>query len=178
MARLSLLSGTSGATTSLLPHPDVLDLTLESAEEQDRWHFINSAQTPAYLLHSFILQESSTCQMSCLSLGKEWGKHFSLVRFPCVTCVSVAEMRKATHRHRHTELCGMMGQRERHSTLYSAVVSMGKESEKGWMDVQVEPSHFLVQRELSQRCKTTTVKLENVCMIMSWQVVMSALKRS
>lgn len=130
VARLSLLSGTSGATASLLPHPDVLDLTLENAEEQDRWHFINSAQTPAYLLHSFILQESSTCQMSCLSLGKEWGKHFSLVPFPCVTCVSVAEMRKATHRHRHTELCGMMGQRERHSTLYSAVVSMGKESEK------------------------------------------------
>lgn len=113
-----------------------------------------------------------------LVTGKGVGETLQSSSLPLCNCVSVAEMMKATHRHRHTELCGMMGQRERHSTLYSAVVSMGKESEKGWMDVQVEPSHFLVQRELSQRCKTTTVKLENVCMIMSWQVVMSALKRS
>ena len=43
------------------------------------------------------------------------------------------------------------------STQYSVKIYEGKESEREWMCVHVQMTHFVVQQKLSQHCKSTTL---------------------
>ena len=45
-----------------------------------------------------------------------------------------------------------------HSTQYSVIAYMGKESEKEWKCVYVQLNHFVVQQKLVQYCKSTILQ--------------------